>query len=158
DISFSVLPDLTDQDLKDIGVSLGHRRQLLREIGNLDKTVTASPSAPSVTAPPVATPPVEPRPETTGERRHVTVMFCDLVVGTAVARRGLKSTRLKPVALTGVRAAGCASGPLHRGRHPRQTSLLSRRAQEIGQQANPAWLIFVWFSNNSRLVAPRLPH
>ena len=32
DISFSVLPDLTDQDLKDIGVSLGHRRQLLREI------------------------------------------------------------------------------------------------------------------------------
>jgi SAM domain (Sterile alpha motif) len=32
DISFSVLPDLTDQDLKDIGVSLGHRRQLLRAI------------------------------------------------------------------------------------------------------------------------------
>jgi SAM domain (Sterile alpha motif) len=31
DISFSVLPDLADQDLKDIGVSLGHRRQLLRE-------------------------------------------------------------------------------------------------------------------------------
>jgi hypothetical protein len=30
DISFSVLPDLTDQDLKEIGVSLGHRRQLLR--------------------------------------------------------------------------------------------------------------------------------
>jgi hypothetical protein len=31
DISFSVLPDLTDQDLKDIGVSLAHRRQLLRK-------------------------------------------------------------------------------------------------------------------------------
>ena len=30
DIRFSVLPDLTDQDLKEIGVSLGHRRQLLR--------------------------------------------------------------------------------------------------------------------------------
>jgi hypothetical protein len=26
DISFSVLSDLTDQDLKEIGVSLGHRR------------------------------------------------------------------------------------------------------------------------------------
>src|SRR6185503_11886491 len=38
DIGFSILPDLTDQDLKDIGVSLGHRRQLLREIANLDKT------------------------------------------------------------------------------------------------------------------------
>ena len=31
DISFSVLPDLTDQDLKDIGVSLGHRRQRHRD-------------------------------------------------------------------------------------------------------------------------------
>ena len=31
DVSFSILPDLTDQDLKEIGVaSLGHRRQLLR--------------------------------------------------------------------------------------------------------------------------------
>ena len=31
DISFSILSDLTDQDLKEIGVSsLGHRRQLLR--------------------------------------------------------------------------------------------------------------------------------
>jgi hypothetical protein len=30
-VSFSILPDLTDQDLKEIGVaSLGHRRQLLR--------------------------------------------------------------------------------------------------------------------------------
>ena len=31
DIDFAVLPDLTDQDLKEIGISsLGHRRQLLR--------------------------------------------------------------------------------------------------------------------------------
>jgi SAM domain (Sterile alpha motif) len=35
DISFSVLSDLTDQDLKEIGVSLGHRRQLLRAITEL---------------------------------------------------------------------------------------------------------------------------
>jgi hypothetical protein len=34
DISFFVLPDLTDQDLKEIGVSLGHRRQLLRAMRN----------------------------------------------------------------------------------------------------------------------------
>ena len=32
DISFSVLPDLTDQHLKEIGVSLGHRLQLLRAV------------------------------------------------------------------------------------------------------------------------------
>ena len=31
DISFSILPDLTDQDLKELGVaSLGHRRQFAR--------------------------------------------------------------------------------------------------------------------------------
>jgi len=35
DISFAVLPDLTDQDLKEIGVSLGHRRQLVRAITEL---------------------------------------------------------------------------------------------------------------------------
>jgi class 3 adenylate cyclase/predicted ATPase len=88
DISFVILPDLTDQDLEKIGVaSLGHRRLLLREIANLDKTAAASPSSPSVTAPPVATPPVEPRPEITGERRHVTVMFCDLVGSTALSAR-----------------------------------------------------------------------
>ena len=46
DISFVILPDLTDQDLEKIGVvSLGHRRLLLREIANLDKTAAASPSA-----------------------------------------------------------------------------------------------------------------
>ena len=35
DISFAVLPDLTDQHLKEIGVSLGHRLQLLRAIAEL---------------------------------------------------------------------------------------------------------------------------
>jgi hypothetical protein len=29
DISFGVLPELTDQDLRELGVSLGHRRQLI---------------------------------------------------------------------------------------------------------------------------------
>ena len=32
DIDVSVLPHLTDQDLKEIGVSLGHRRKMLRAI------------------------------------------------------------------------------------------------------------------------------
>jgi class 3 adenylate cyclase len=87
DISFSVLPDLTDQDLKDIGVSLGHRRQLLREIANLDKTAAASPSAPSLTAPPIAAPTVAAQTQATGERRHVMVMFCDLVDSTGIAAK-----------------------------------------------------------------------
>jgi class 3 adenylate cyclase len=85
--SFSVLSDLTDQDLKDIGVSLGHRRLLLREIANIHKAAAASSSPPSLTAPPVAAPPIEPQPESTAERRQVTVMFCDLVGSTALSAR-----------------------------------------------------------------------
>lgn len=56
DISFSVLSDLTDQDHKDIGVSLCHRRQLLREIAKLGQT-TAAPA-----------PTVAPHADATGER------------------------------------------------------------------------------------------
>ena len=55
DISFAVLPDLTDQDLKHIGVSLVHRRLLLRAIGDLDKAAAAPPSPHSLTEPPIAT-------------------------------------------------------------------------------------------------------
>ena len=36
-IDFSVLRDLTDQDLKDLGVVLGDRRKMLRAIGELDR-------------------------------------------------------------------------------------------------------------------------
>ena len=35
EIDISVLPDLTDQDLKDIGVPLGHRRKMLAAIAEL---------------------------------------------------------------------------------------------------------------------------
>ena len=85
DISFSVLADLTDQDLKDIGVSLGHRRESLREIANLGKMAAPSSSAPPPAAPPITTT-VAPR-EATAERRQVTVMFSDLVGSTALSAR-----------------------------------------------------------------------
>jgi hypothetical protein len=58
DISFSVLPDLTDQHLKELGVSLvDHRLQLPRNIANLGKPA-AAPSAPSPTATPPSSDPV----------------------------------------------------------------------------------------------------
>ena len=41
-IDFSVLRDLTDQDLKDLGVVLGDRRKLLRAIGELESAPTAA--------------------------------------------------------------------------------------------------------------------
>jgi hypothetical protein len=48
DVSFSILPDLTDQDLKELGVaSLGHRRQLLRAITDLKGDEAAAPSLPT---------------------------------------------------------------------------------------------------------------
>jgi class 3 adenylate cyclase/predicted ATPase len=81
DINFAVLPDLTDQDLKELGVaSLGHRRQLLRAITELKDSVegTRKPSIEDIA--PIA-------PHDTAERRQVTVMFSDLVGSTALSAR-----------------------------------------------------------------------
>src|SRR5262245_43705681 len=80
DISFAVLPDLTDQDLKEIGVSLGHRRQLLRAIAELSSSEKDHPKAADATATPTT-------PRDTAERRQVTVMFSDLVGSTALSAR-----------------------------------------------------------------------
>ena len=80
DISFSVLPDLTDQDLKEIGVSLGHRHQLLRAIAELRRVETVAPNYTNENIAPVA-------PHETAERRQVTVMFSDLVGSTALSAR-----------------------------------------------------------------------
>jgi class 3 adenylate cyclase/predicted ATPase len=78
DINFAILPHLTDQDLKELGVkSLGHRRQLLlaiAEISSVQKDITSPPSAPIA-------------PHETAERRQVTVMFSDLVGSTALSAR-----------------------------------------------------------------------
>ena len=81
-IDLSVLPDLTDQDLEKLGVSLGHRRKLLRAIADLE---AIEKSAPAGAAAPTA--PAVPRPLDTAERRQLTVMFCDLVGSTALSAR-----------------------------------------------------------------------
>ena len=86
DVSFSVLPDLTDQDLKEIGVS---------------RIIDAKCCAPSLTSinllsrriPPMSVAPIAARPspsaaaEASAERRQVTVMFSDLVGSTALSAR-----------------------------------------------------------------------
>jgi len=83
DINFAILSDLTDQDLKEIGVSsLGHRRLLLRAIAELNIAEKGT------TRPGAATPASLTPPQTdAAERRHVTVMFCDLVGSTALSAR-----------------------------------------------------------------------
>src|SRR6516165_1591353 len=83
DIDFDVLSDLTDQDLKEIGVtSLGHRRKLLRAIANLKGVEQITPAVAVADAPPVT-----PRAADTAERRQVTVMLSDLVGSTALSAR-----------------------------------------------------------------------
>jgi class 3 adenylate cyclase len=80
-----VLPSLTAEDLKEIGVGpVGHRRILLEAIAILraDTSGNASPAdaATTSTAPSVS-------PEDRAERRQVTVMFSDLVGSTALSAR-----------------------------------------------------------------------
>ena len=83
DINFSILSDLTDQNLKELGVSsLGHRRQLLRAIAELTSVEKNEPT-PAVAAPTA----VFPQSHDVAERRQVTVMFSDLVGSTALSAR-----------------------------------------------------------------------
>jgi class 3 adenylate cyclase len=68
-----VLAELSDQDLKDLGIPLGHRKRLLKAIAALAE------------APPPARP--ESPPRGAAERRQLTVLFCDLVGSTALSAR-----------------------------------------------------------------------
>src|SRR5215469_10601033 len=83
-IDFSVLPDLTDQDLKDLGVVLGDRRKLLRAIASIDdKSPGVAPEPVLSSARPTTA--ATAAAEATGERRYLTVMFCDLVGSTSIS-------------------------------------------------------------------------
>ena len=88
EIDETVLPNLTAEDLKELSVTaLGHRRKLLDAIAALRNdaneptpSVMAAPARPSA-----ATPTAAPVAQAVGERRHVTVMFCDLVGSTSIS-------------------------------------------------------------------------
>ena len=76
DIDGAVLPSLTAEDLKDLGItSVGHRRRLLGAIAALNES-----------GKPAAIAPVSDRPSPAdAERRQLTVMFCDLVGSTELS-------------------------------------------------------------------------
>ncbi|MGA7813454.1 MAG: guanylate cyclase, partial [Caballeronia sp.] len=82
-IDFDVLADLTDGDLRELGVPLGDRRRLLRSIAELGaqqpRTAQARPR-------PAAPAPAQSfgQPDS-AERRPITVMFCDLVGSSELA-------------------------------------------------------------------------
>jgi class 3 adenylate cyclase/tetratricopeptide (TPR) repeat protein len=74
-IDVSVLPHLTDDDLKGLGVPLGHRRKILAAVNSGVESVS-----------PIAAAPTNIEPKTTeAERRYVTVLFSDLVGSTALS-------------------------------------------------------------------------
>jgi hypothetical protein len=86
-IEVSVLPHLTDQDPKDMGVLLGHRRKVLAAIGELSSQPAATLTPAAGTPIGSAAIPIAPATEAAGERRHVTVMFCDLVDSTGISAK-----------------------------------------------------------------------
>ena len=75
-IDLSVVRDLTEQDLKDLGVLLGHRRKMLRAIVELQGEQPPTPRAGN-----------NPASADNAGRRQLTVMFCDLVGSSALSAR-----------------------------------------------------------------------
>lgn len=73
EIELSVLPDLTEIDLRDLGIPMGPRKRILKAIADLRQADAVSTRAPSG------------RPADRAERRHVTIMFCDLIGSTALS-------------------------------------------------------------------------
>ena len=80
-VDAEVLPQLTGDDLKELGVtSVGHRRKLLAAIAALAPPLSSERTGQQ--------PPPEPPKrdsELSAERRHLTVMFCDLVGSTTIS-------------------------------------------------------------------------
>ena len=79
EIDLRILPELTAEDLKELGVAaIGHRRVLLKAIADL----SANPARTAATDAPAAVASAD-----VAERRQLTVMFCDLVGSTALSVR-----------------------------------------------------------------------
>jgi class 3 adenylate cyclase len=73
DIDLDILPELTEDDLGKVGVSLGNRRRLMKAVA--ERALGAGEAAQKPA----------PEPSSEAERRQVTVMFADLVGSTALS-------------------------------------------------------------------------
>ena len=82
EVDETVLPTLTADDLKDLGVGVvGHRRKLLNAIAALRADANTKVPLPDTL------PTIDRSPKDAAERRHLTVMICDLVGSTALSAR-----------------------------------------------------------------------
>src|SRR5260370_11810290 len=86
-VEIDVLFDLTEADLERLGIPLGDRKRMLKAIADYQQSSTPRTSVPAAT---VAS------PHSKAERRHLTVLFCDLVGSTGLA------VELDPEELSGV--------------------------------------------------------
>ncbi|MGH9695184.1 MAG: hypothetical protein ACRD5Z_13630, partial [Bryobacteraceae bacterium] len=81
-IAFDVLPELTEDDLEKLGMRLGDRKRVIKAIKEMAVSspgeIVASEARESSSNHPALAP---------AERRHLTVMICDLVGSTALASR-----------------------------------------------------------------------
>ena len=79
-VDAALLPELTNEDLKDLGVArLADRKKILAAIAAMDEQANADASAASVSLLEAS------QPEATAERRQLTLMFVDLVGSTALS-------------------------------------------------------------------------
>ena len=74
-IDADVLVDLTDDDLKELGVPLGHRRKMMKAIAELSRGPYDA----------VARPENAIVRRDSAEQRQLTVLFCDLVGSTSLS-------------------------------------------------------------------------
>jgi class 3 adenylate cyclase/predicted ATPase len=79
DVDLEIIPELTETDFEKLGISIGHRRKLLKAVATLHGTDDRAAEATKHTAPSAA------GSTTDAERRQVTVLFSDLVGSTALS-------------------------------------------------------------------------
>jgi len=126
EIEVDVLSELTDQDLERLGIPLGHGRRMLRAIRELGGPTQATPRVATAV------------PPDTAERRHLTVMFCDLVwvhrtVGEARSRGFARDhQRLSSLLHGGGRAQRRFRRQVHGRRGARRAGVWVVRADIIG--------------------------
>src|SRR3954470_1567656 len=79
-IDSDVLPELTEGDFEKLGIPLGDRKRLIKAINALGVGSAGAAVGAAVSKEEIATTSQEVQP---AERRHLTVMICDLVGSTA---------------------------------------------------------------------------
>jgi class 3 adenylate cyclase/predicted ATPase len=85
-VDLDVLPDLNETDLERLGVALGHRKRILKAAAALSTSLRENSTTAMASAEEGAA----------GERRHLTVLFCDMVGSTELA------VQLDPEELSGI--------------------------------------------------------